>query len=670
MAYTISAGDTLSGIAKKNNTTLDALLKANPGIKNPNQIYTGQNLNLPSAPAPVQSNSGAPKPVAQAQPSQPQPSIGGVGVRDSLASGGYNVGYTNGKVTVDGTPIDTTGWQNVGGKLYASPEAIQSALQKAGIGGGVTAKTPTSEVVSKTVFTPPTATPTTKNDAQIVGNNNMFTGQVSPAPGQYTNTPIGDMINKTIFTPPTAISPAAAKTEAPIPPSPAPQVPSQEDVTQKLYELISAQQAEPVSSDAMFEQVMAKMAPYMAKQEPTLTWEDAIARAGETLNPVYDQRMDQVMKNVNAKNLQSGFYGQLPGEALKRETAVQEEQNRIMAQKDLANQLVGQSESNALQKQQMAMNQAGQIGSIIQSAMQNATQQKQSNLSNLASLVNLITSQSQNRFNQGIAEAGVTGKYGGKDTLQGRQVESQLSTDELQRQNLALDNQGKSYTIAALPKQLENSLKLDDLKIIGAEISNQIAGIDLAAYPEKIRLQVETLKEQLKNGQLNNAAQAIQNSNLDAKLKAELQDIAAGTQVKYAQIKNINADTARTVEATNQARSSGASAKSGELSFKEYSDAIESLYGTDNFAVSTDKDGKVSYQKTGSKAIDTTKAAAYIKNLRENGVNETTVQNLMNKFKVTAKDFPKEIQPSGPIKSTPIEAKSISDMYKWESLFK
>lgn len=46
MAYTIQRGDTLSRIAKANNTTVDAIAKAN-GIKDPNKIRAGATLNIP-----------------------------------------------------------------------------------------------------------------------------------------------------------------------------------------------------------------------------------------------------------------------------------------------------------------------------------------------------------------------------------------------------------------------------------------------------------------------------------------------------------------------------------------------------------------------------------------------------------------------------------------------
>ncbi len=43
----IKWGDTLSGIAQRTGTTVDALMKANSQIKDPNKIYAGDHLNIP-----------------------------------------------------------------------------------------------------------------------------------------------------------------------------------------------------------------------------------------------------------------------------------------------------------------------------------------------------------------------------------------------------------------------------------------------------------------------------------------------------------------------------------------------------------------------------------------------------------------------------------------------
>ncbi|MEM3373482.1 MAG: LysM domain-containing protein [Candidatus Anstonellales archaeon] len=48
MSYTIAKGDTLSGIAAKYGTTVQALLNANPQITNPNLIYAGNILKIPT----------------------------------------------------------------------------------------------------------------------------------------------------------------------------------------------------------------------------------------------------------------------------------------------------------------------------------------------------------------------------------------------------------------------------------------------------------------------------------------------------------------------------------------------------------------------------------------------------------------------------------------------
>ena len=48
--YYVQSGDTLRKIAAKFYTTVDALLKANPQISNPNVIYVGQAISIPAGP--------------------------------------------------------------------------------------------------------------------------------------------------------------------------------------------------------------------------------------------------------------------------------------------------------------------------------------------------------------------------------------------------------------------------------------------------------------------------------------------------------------------------------------------------------------------------------------------------------------------------------------------
>ncbi|QSQ11529.1 LysM peptidoglycan-binding domain-containing protein [Myxococcus landrumensis] len=49
MSYRIQSGDTLSALAKRHGTTVNALMEANPQIKNADLIYTGDTLKIPGA---------------------------------------------------------------------------------------------------------------------------------------------------------------------------------------------------------------------------------------------------------------------------------------------------------------------------------------------------------------------------------------------------------------------------------------------------------------------------------------------------------------------------------------------------------------------------------------------------------------------------------------------
>lgn len=52
MNYVIKSGDTLGVIAARHNTTVSAILAANPQIKNPNVISVGQRITIPSSAPP------------------------------------------------------------------------------------------------------------------------------------------------------------------------------------------------------------------------------------------------------------------------------------------------------------------------------------------------------------------------------------------------------------------------------------------------------------------------------------------------------------------------------------------------------------------------------------------------------------------------------------------
>lgn len=79
----------------------------------------------------------------------------------------------------------------------------------------------------------------------------------------------------------------------------------------------------------------------------TLTWEQALAQAGEQMNGQYDQKLDSTLDSLNQKALETGFYGQLPTEALRQQAAASNEVERQSAINDLARNLMSDSRDYA-----------------------------------------------------------------------------------------------------------------------------------------------------------------------------------------------------------------------------------------------------------------------------------------------------------------------------------
>lgn len=91
-------------------------------------------------------------------------------------------------------------------------------------------------------------------------------------------------------------------------------------------------------------------------EEPkTLSYDEALRRAQEVYNPLYDRQLRDTLQAVDNQNIARGFFGQAPGAALAGQRAADVEGARAAAIAQLANQMVGQSEQQALQQQQLAM---------------------------------------------------------------------------------------------------------------------------------------------------------------------------------------------------------------------------------------------------------------------------------------------------------------------------
>ena len=94
-------------------------------------------------------------------------------------------------------------------------------------------------------------------------------------------------------------------------------------------------------------------------------------QATETLNPIYDERMQQTLRNVDKELIQRGFFGQLPGAALAGSRAADVERAKAAAIASLGGQMQTQSQEQALAQQRLAAEWA-----LNQSNMWNQMQQQ------------------------------------------------------------------------------------------------------------------------------------------------------------------------------------------------------------------------------------------------------------------------------------------------------
>jgi murein DD-endopeptidase MepM/ murein hydrolase activator NlpD len=123
MAYTIKKGDTLSGIAKANKTTVQKIMDANPSITNPSVIRAGAKINIPTAAAPA-------APATPAAPPAP-----GTSTTTSVAPGSTTV-VTSGVSSTGATQMDKFSPAQLASKfgvaaaVINSDKSLQDALNK------------------------------------------------------------------------------------------------------------------------------------------------------------------------------------------------------------------------------------------------------------------------------------------------------------------------------------------------------------------------------------------------------------------------------------------------------------------------------------------------------------------------------------------------------------
>lgn len=118
MSYTVRRGDTLSSIASRQGLSLAALERANPQLRNVNDLSVGQTLNVPGQrdtfePAPARQTTAAPT-RATASPS------GAVGLAQQYL-GRYESDLQRSGVTQRGVPLD-----------HSCANFVTSMLQRSG----------------------------------------------------------------------------------------------------------------------------------------------------------------------------------------------------------------------------------------------------------------------------------------------------------------------------------------------------------------------------------------------------------------------------------------------------------------------------------------------------------------------------------------------------------
>lgn len=132
----------------------------------------------------------------------------------------------------------------------------------------------------------------------------------------------------------------------------------------------------------------------------TLTWEQALAQAGEQMNGRYDQQLNNTLDSLNQKALETGFYGQLPTEALRQQAAASNEVERQSAINDLARNLMSDSRDYA-QTQLTADTQTSQNRvSTIQQIYNMLAEYRQQELEN--ALKNAQTQQEYDQVQQNL----------------------------------------------------------------------------------------------------------------------------------------------------------------------------------------------------------------------------------------------------------------------------
>lgn len=149
VTVTVAEGDSLSSLAAAQNTTSERLYAANSSLSDPDLIYPGQQLQVPTPDQqlpdrPLPAPASAPSPAAVSQPaaeapateesSSPAPAApaAGAGVWDAIAAceSGGNWAINTGNGFFGGLQFTQSTWQAYGGLNYAARADLASRDQQ------------------------------------------------------------------------------------------------------------------------------------------------------------------------------------------------------------------------------------------------------------------------------------------------------------------------------------------------------------------------------------------------------------------------------------------------------------------------------------------------------------------------------------------------------------
>ena len=186
--------------------------------------------------------------------------------------------------------------------------------------------------------------------------------------------------------------------------------------------------------------------------------------------------------------------------------------------------------------------------------------------------------QNQYLTNKALQEAGLTGSYDGKKTMDYTKLISDLKSAQLAQQGQKLENAQQAISNKYLSQEKQSALDMakanltgQQLQNAGQEIANQMKNVDMSYYSEIQKANYDKLVNEVQSGDIENAMNDLQLANLPEELKQKIANSIADTASKYsnidvnnAQIQNILANTANTQKSTAlMGTSSGKSGSSG-----------------------------------------------------------------------------------------------------------